>query len=129
MKLRQSAATRLAMAATILAAALSGPFVPGVAGEVPNPQNDRFLAVPATDQADALGKAVDEGCDGRYAFYMGIASYSGLPEGTAFWSLRCADLREFVIVIEPGEEGQIKYMECKNFTNLGTAGCFHRLGN
>ncbi len=113
----------------VLAAAVGTYFVADAGAQQPaNKLNAEILALPPDGQADLLGKAVAPACDGRFAFHMGEAAYDGFPEGTAFWTLRCADLREYVVIIPPDSTGNVKYADCGAFKSYGPMKCFQRFG-
>jgi hypothetical protein len=85
-------------AAVLVAAAVLGE--PAAAAGSGNPRNDRLLALPEPQVAEALGKSFRRGCVGVEAFPMGVTA-SGRAKGYAYWSVRCKNGKSYVVQIPP----------------------------
>jgi hypothetical protein len=85
-------------AAVLVAAAVLGE--PAAAAGSGNPRNDRLLALPEPQVAEALGKSFHRGCVGVEAFPMGVTA-SGRAKGYAYWSVRCKNGKSYVVQIPP----------------------------
>jgi hypothetical protein len=94
----------------LCSALLSGAAVAAYAAGSGNAVNDRLLALPAAQQAAAIGKNVGQGCVGVSAFPMGVAN-TDKWKGIAYWSVRCKDGRSFAIQISPN--GQLFVVDCR----------------
>jgi hypothetical protein len=90
-----------------------------VATNAGNAANDHLLALPATQQATALGRMVAERCMGIEAFYQGMV------KGQAFWSVRCSSGEAYQIAINPDAAGSTRVLVCGNAPPLATE-CFKR---
>ena len=84
-----------------------------------NAANDHMLALPAAQQATALGRIVAERCVGIEAFYQGMV------KGQAFWSVRCSSGEAYQIAINPDAAGSTRVLVCGNAPPLATE-CFKR---
>jgi len=90
-----------------------------VATNAGNAANDHMLALPAAQQATALGRMVAERCVGTEAFYQGMV------KGQAFWSVRCSDGETYQIAVNPDAAGSTRVLVCGNAPPLATE-CFKR---
>ena len=84
-----------------------------------NAANDHMLALPAAQQATALGRIVAERCVGIEAFYQGMV------KGQAFWSVRCSSGETYQIAVNPDAAGSTRVLVCGNAPPLATE-CFKR---
>jgi hypothetical protein len=106
----------------------SGRTKPATAEPAPAPNtgnraNDLLATLPADLQAVALGKIVNDGCDGHSAFYMGISP----SDHGAFWSVRCRDGRSYQITIEANATGSTSSMDCAALKAIADLDCFVRM--
>jgi len=92
---------------------------PSVATNAVNAANDHMLALPAAQQATALGRMVAERCGGIDAFYQGMV------KGQAFWSVRCSNGETYQIAVNPDAAGSIRVLVCGNAPPLATE-CFKK---
>ena len=90
-----------------------------VATHAANAANDHMLALPAAQQATALGKMVAERCVGIEALYQGMV------KGQAFWSVRCSSGEAYQIAVNPDAAGSTRVLVCGNAPPLATE-CFKR---
>jgi hypothetical protein len=90
-----------------------------VATNAGNAANDHMLALPAAQQATALGRMVAERCVGIEAFYQGMV------KGKAFWSVRCSSGEAYQIVLNPDAAGSTRVIVCGNAPPLATE-CFKK---
>jgi hypothetical protein len=90
-----------------------------VATNAGNAANDHLLALPATQQATALGRMVAERCMGIEAFYQGMV------KGQGFWSVRCSSGEAYQIAVNPDAAGSTRVLVCGNAPPLATE-CFKR---
>ena len=90
-----------------------------IATNAGNAANDHMLALPAAQQATALGRMVAERCMGIEAFYQGMV------KGQAFWSVRCSSGEAYQIVVNPDAAGSTRVLVCGNAPPLATE-CFKR---
>lgn len=88
-----------------------------------NVANDRLLALSGVDQAAALAAAVQGGCHGQYAYYMGIYRKTG----QGFWSVRCAGGASYAVMIEPDVVGSTRILECSALKVVAGTNCFEKL--
>jgi hypothetical protein len=65
-----------------------------------NSTNDRLLAMPEAQQAQALANSLHKGCTGVAAFPMGVTT-TGHAKGYAYWSVRCKDGKSYAVQIPP----------------------------
>jgi hypothetical protein len=84
-----------------------------------NPVNEKLLAASPSEQILALGNVV--GCGAKTVLYMGKMSNKDL----AYWSVRCADQREYVFAMKPDGSGEI--LECALYEKANTGKCFNTL--
>lgn len=75
-----------------------------VAANAGNTANDHMLALPAAQQATALGRIVAERCVGIEAFYQGMV------KGQAFWSVRCSSGEVYQIAVNPDAAGSTRVL-------------------
>jgi hypothetical protein len=90
-----------------------------------NIANDRLANLPSTEQALLLGRDVAQGCDGTVAFAMGLGHHDA-DKGDAYWSVRCADGREYAVALHPGAAGGASVLGCDAMRSAGME-CFKRL--
>ncbi len=90
-----------------------------------NIANDRLASLPSTEQALLLGRDVGPGCDGVVAFGMGLGRHDA-DKGDAYWSVRCADGREYAVALHPGPAGGASVLGCDAMRSAGME-CFKRL--
>jgi hypothetical protein len=89
-----------------------------------NPTNDRLLAMPEAQRAQALGASFRRGCVGVEAFPMGVTA-SGRARGTAYWSVRCQNGKSYVVQIAPDKKGTAIAADCKVLQGTGRE-CFKK---
>jgi hypothetical protein len=88
-----------------------------------NPTNDRLLALPAAEQAQALGNSLHRNCIGVDAFAMGVTT-NGPAKGYAYWSVRCKDGKSYAVQIPPrGKRAAI--VDCQALQGTGRE-CFKK---
>lgn len=87
-----------------------------------NIANAQLLALPASEQAGALAKAVGEGCSGIQAFYMGSSK-----QDEAFWSVKCSNSKSYAVMISPDSVGSTRVLECAVFRAVNAGECFTKL--
>ena len=111
--------------ALLLAAALliGGPSWDAAAASSGNPTNDRLLAMPEAQQAQALGNILRRGCVGVAAFPMGVTA-SGRAKGDAYWSVRCKNGKSYAVQIPPRGKGAV-VVECQVLQGTGRE-CFKK---
>jgi hypothetical protein len=90
-----------------------------VATNAGNAANDHMLALPAAQQATALGRIVAERCVGIETLYQGMV------KGQAFWSVRCSSGEAYQIEVNPDAAGSTRVLVCGNAPPLATE-CFKR---
>lgn len=90
-----------------------------------NIANDRLETLPSTEQARLLGRDVGQGCDGVFAFAMGLGHHDA-DKGDAYWSVRCADGRTYAVALHPGAAGGASVLGCDAMRTAGME-CFKRL--
>jgi len=66
-----------------------------------------------------LGKAAGDGCIGRKAFNMGLAS------GVGNWSVTCTNGKSYSVGIYP--DGSSKILDCSVLKSMAHVDCFKRL--
>jgi hypothetical protein len=88
-----------------------------------NASNYRLLALPEDQQAAFLGMAVQEGCIGRRAFYMG--SYT--KDNRAFWSVGCSNGKEYEVTILSDAIGTTTVTDCSFLRIVGHMNCFEKV--
>ena len=81
--------------------------VEGANADPVNPAYELLLNKSAAEQAITLGKAVGNGCIGTTPFFMGIAD-----NGSAFWSVLCANGKSYVVHVSPDAVGTATALEC-----------------
>jgi hypothetical protein len=72
-----------------------------------NPSHDLLLTKSAVERAAILGKAVGSSCIGMTPFFMGMAE-----DGSALWSVLCADGSAYALNISPDAAGTTRALEC-----------------
>jgi len=77
--------------------------------------------VAPAERATLLGKGI--GCPVTTSFRMGMA-ISGPVAGNAYWSLRCADGREFAVEIRPDAVGNSMALDCRTLAARTKFRCF-----
>jgi hypothetical protein len=88
-----------------------------------NPTNDRLLAMPEVQQAQALGNILRRGCVGVAAFPMGVTA-SGRAKGDAYWSVRCKNGKDYAVQIPPRGKGAV-VVDCQVLQGTGRE-CFKK---
>lgn len=88
-----------------------------------NPTNDRLLAMPEAQQAQALGNSLRRGCAGVAAFPMGVTT-SGRAKGNAYWSVRCKNGKSYAVQIPPRGKGAV-VVDCEALQGTGRE-CFKK---
>jgi hypothetical protein len=106
----------------LMAALVAGAGGAGAAGSG-NPTNDRLLAMPEPQQAQALGNSFHRGCVGTAAFPMGVTA-SGHAKGTAYWSVRCKNGKSYAVQIPPRGKAAV-VVECQALQGTGRE-CFKK---
>ena len=86
-----------------------------------NVANDRILSLTKQQQARILGSAVGKSCVGKSAFFMGLGD-----EGSAFWSVRCANGRTYVVAIAADDAGTTSSASCSTFKAKAHVDCFKK---
>lgn len=90
-----------------------------------NIANDRLLALPKDQQAVMLGQVVGEGCIGKLTFYRGIGK-TGLAKDKAYWAVRCANGKSYMVEISPDARGSTSILDCPILKAVGID-CFKKL--
>lgn len=93
------------------------------AGSV-NPTNDRLLALPQDQQAQALAGSFRRGCVGVSAFFMGMTA-TGKAKGNAYWSVACKNGKSYAVQIAPNKKGSAVVVDCKALEGTGKE-CFKK---
>jgi len=78
-----------------------------------NPAHELLLTKSAAEQAAMLGKAVGKGCIGTTSFFMGIAE-----NGSAFWSVLCANGNSYIVHVSPDAVGTATALECSRLKTM-----------
>jgi len=89
-----------------------------------NPRNDRLLAAPEAQRAQALGNSFHRGCVGIEAFPMGITP-NGRAKGYAYWSVRCKNGKSYVVQIPPNVKSPADEADCRVLQGTGKE-CFKK---
>ncbi|HXC14410.1 MAG TPA: hypothetical protein VNV39_16445 [Stellaceae bacterium] len=89
-----------------------------------NPRNDRLLAAPEAQRAQALGNSFHRGCVGIEAFPMGVTP-SGRAKGYAYWSVRCKNGKSYVVQIPPNVKSPAVVADCRVLQGTGKE-CFKK---
>lgn len=89
-----------------------------------NSRNDRLLAAPEAQRAQALGNSFHRGCVGVEAFQMGVTA-SGRAKGYAYWSVRCKNGKTYVVQIPPNVKSPMIVAECTVLNGTGKE-CFKK---
>ena len=97
------------------------PDVPGSG----NLANDHLAALPSTEQAVVLGKDVGQGCSGVLAYAMGFGKHDA-DKGDAYWSVRCADGKDYAVALHPGDNGGVSVIGCDAMRSAGME-CFKKI--
>jgi hypothetical protein len=115
----------LPLAAALMAAGLAagGWLAVARAAGSGNPTNDRLLAMPEAQQAQALGNSLRRGCVGVAAFPMGVTTV-GHARGFAYWSVRCKDGKSYAVQIPPRGKNAV-VVDCHALQGTGRE-CFKK---
>lgn len=89
-----------------------------------NPRNDRLLAAPEAQRAQALGNSFHRACVGIEAFPMGVTP-SGRAKGYAYWSVRCKNGKSYVVQIPPNVKSPAVVADCRVLQGTGKE-CFKK---
>jgi hypothetical protein len=89
-----------------------------------NSRNDRLLAAPEAQRAQALGNSFHRGCVGLEAFPMGVTA-SGRAKGFAYWSVRCKNGKSYVVQIPPNVKSPMIVADCSVLSGTGKE-CFKK---
>jgi hypothetical protein len=89
-----------------------------------NPRNDRLLAMPEGQVAQALGNSFRRGCIGLEAFPMGVTT-SGRAKGYAYWSVRCKNGKSYAVQIPPNVKSPATVVDCQALAGTGHE-CFKK---
>jgi hypothetical protein len=89
-----------------------------------NARNDRLLAAPEAQRAQALGSSFHRGCVGVEAFPMGVTA-SGRAKGYAYWSVRCKNGKSYVVQIPPSVKSPMIVADCSVLSGTGKE-CFKK---
>jgi hypothetical protein len=114
---------RVVLLAAVFAAASAAWTAAGAASSG-NPRNDRLLALPQPQVAQALGNSFRRGCIGVEAFPMGVTS-SGRAKGYAYWSVRCKNGKSYVVQIPPNSKIPPLVEDCSVLQGTGHE-CFKK---
>jgi hypothetical protein len=112
--------TLLLMAALVVASAIGSQARAAGSG---NPMNDRLLAMPEAQRAQALGNSFHRGCVGIAAFPMGV-TVSGHARGNAYWSVRCKNGKSYAVQIPPRGKAAV-VVDCQALEGTGRE-CFKK---
>lgn len=112
----------LLLGAALVAASVGSSVV--MAAGSGNPRNDRLLATPEAQRAQALGNSFHRGCVGVEAFPMGVTA-SGRAKGYAYWSVRCKNGKSYVVQIPPNVKSPAIVADCKALEGSGHE-CFKK---
>jgi hypothetical protein len=93
------------------------------AAHAENRANDYLLSITPPEQAKMLGKVVGTHCLGQTVLYMGIGE-TGFGKDKAFWSVRCADRREFAVQVNP--DGTSSVLDCATLKAMNAGTCFKK---
>ena len=112
-----------ALLAPVALAAAGGCGAEARAAGSGNSTNDRLLAMPEAQRAQALGNSLHKGCVGVAAFPMGVTT-SGHARGFAYWSVRCQDGKSYAVQIPPrGKNAAV--VDCQALQGTGRE-CFKK---
>ncbi len=89
-----------------------------------NSTNDRLLALPQDQQAQALAGSFRRGCVGVSAFFMGMTA-TGKAKGNAYWSVACKNGKSYAVQIAPNKKGTAVVVDCKALEGTGKE-CFKK---
>jgi hypothetical protein len=89
-----------------------------------NRMNDRLLALPAAQQAQAIGNALHRDCVGVEAFAMGVAR-TGRAKGAAYWSVRCQNGKSYAVEFPPNPKIRAMFVDCQQLQGSGHE-CFKK---
>src|SRR5262249_53076621 len=78
-----------------------------------NPAHHLLITKSAAEQAAMLGKATGNGCSGTTPFFMGITE-----DGSALWSVLCANGSSYVVNISPDPVGTTKALGCSRLQTM-----------
>jgi hypothetical protein len=89
-----------------------------------NRAQDKLETFTDNQQAAFLGYAVQEGCEGTQAYYMGMDH-----RHDAFWSVMCANGRSYNVEISPDSTGSTRILDCSVLQAVAGMSCFTKLDN
>lgn len=89
-----------------------------------NKAHDVLVALPADQQAKALGQVVGEGCVGKLPFFMGMA-----PDNKAFWSIRCTNGKSYMVQLNSDVGGSTQILDCPTLKAVSRLDCFVKLSD
>jgi hypothetical protein len=99
-----------------------GPVAPKMTNQTRHTGNvaqDRLATFVDSEQAAFLGAAVEEGCAGTRAYFMGMDR-----ENDAFWSIGCASGESYSVEILPDSTGSTRVLECSVLKAVAGMRCF-----
>lgn len=108
----------------VAVAATAAAWTPAGAAGSGNPRNDRLLALPEAQVAQALGNSFRRGCVGVEAFPMGVTA-TGRAKGYAYWSVRCKNGKAYVVQIPPNPKTAPIVADCQALAGTGHE-CFKK---
>ena len=89
-----------------------------------NRANDRLLAMPEAQRAQAVGASLHRDCVGVEAFPMGIAR-TGPAKGAAYWSVRCQNGKSYAVEFPPNPKIRAMFVDCQELQGTGHE-CFKK---
>lgn len=125
---RRNHAPRTAVAALMVATLVCGAaptiaaaqVIPNAATSAPqpgdNPYNEQLVRLPPDQRAARLARFVGATCIGSDPFLMGVTK-QGPAKGYAYWSLRCAGDKSYMIQVAP--DGSVAAMDCLTLKQNG----------
>lgn len=119
------------IAAIILAVIIAGPSDSSTSASSPgssvspsgNVANDMLMPMSPSQQAANLGVAVEEGCLGKRAFFMGM----NLEDHSAFWSVGCNNGKSYLVQIFANSTGSTKVLSCDAYHAMTKMSCFKKM--
>ena len=87
-----------------------------------NRAHDQLMAHSDNEQALPLGQAVQKGCVGNRAFYMGMDK-----EMDAYWSVSCLNGASYQVQINADATGTTMVLECSVLAAATNIHCFTKL--
>lgn len=88
-----------------------------------NIAHDRLMGLSAAGQALILGQAVDEGCVGDSAFYM------GMYQQEAMWSVGCTNGKSYEVKLAADAVGTTEVLDCSVLKAVAHVNCFVKLSD